>query len=303
MNFISTFDELSKLYEEKSTKVEEACDKKKLTETTEDEEIEIEIVDDEEVVEEPQTEEPEVDDDQKQTIIECSNCGALVIVDEITVDEETDLVNVDDKCKFCEEKAGYAIIGAVVPYEEISTEEPIEEGIFDKFKNSNTAKAETVTKDDHYVILSFDVTNEDGSYELANKTLYNTEDSAKSEAARLEKVSGNAGYKYTVVTVAGAEDLLKKTLNVDVDYQTISEGIFDKFKKNEEEWVIGSKVKYAGDNYAWSECNSIIFANKRDAEKAAKTANVKSMPECKYEVLTKKQAEEIFGDKAYFHEK
>ena len=96
-----------------------------------------------------------VDDEPKQVIIECDKCGALVVVDEtdIKVDEETDLVNVDTECKFCEEKAGYKIIGAMVPYEaaeeaveeevadveeEPIDEEPIEEGLFDRFKKSYT---------------------------------------------------------------------------------------------------------------------------------------------------------------------
>ena len=98
-----------------SENIEEACDKKELTE---DEEFE--IVDDEAPVEEMPTEEP------KQTIIECSKCGALVIVDEVEIDEESDLVNVKDECKFCEEKEGFKIVGSVVPYEAIEVEEPAE---------------------------------------------------------------------------------------------------------------------------------------------------------------------------------
>ena len=82
-----------------------------LTEAADDEEIE--IVDDEAVE----------DAEPKQTIIECSKCGALVIVDEVEVDEESDLVNVKDKCKFCEEKEGYKIVGSVVPYEEVEVAE------------------------------------------------------------------------------------------------------------------------------------------------------------------------------------
>lgn len=111
MTFIGTFDELNKLYEEnsekKQPKLEEACSKNKLAEAADEEELEI------------------VDDEPKQTIIECSKCGALVIVDEIEVDEESDLVNIKDKCKFCEEKEGYKIVGSVVPYE--TAEEPVVE--------------------------------------------------------------------------------------------------------------------------------------------------------------------------------
>jgi hypothetical protein len=121
MNFISTFEELSKLYESKDVKVEEkvideACNKEELTEATEDEEIE--IVDDEApmdiVVDEPVEEQEPI-----QFVLECSKCGALVVKPEAdtTVDEETDLVNMEDECQFCEEAKGYKIIGTLVPYE------------------------------------------------------------------------------------------------------------------------------------------------------------------------------------------
>lgn len=71
-----------------------------------------------------------VDDEPKQHVIECNKCGALVIVDEVEVDEESDLVNVKDKCKFCEEKEGYKIIGSIIPYEEaveVAPEDPAED--------------------------------------------------------------------------------------------------------------------------------------------------------------------------------
>ena len=188
MNFISTFEELNKLYEEApqvvnkhvddvyavmfddqqkftGTKeecenwlksktgplaarfkivsgadvlVKESCAKEELTEAAEDEEIE--IVDDEVVDEAPMddipVEEPveELDDEPKQLILECDKCGALVIKDEadIVTDEESDLVNIEEECKFCEETKGYKIIGTLLPYEvsenidsEIGTEEPI----------------------------------------------------------------------------------------------------------------------------------------------------------------------------------
>ena len=135
MNFNSVFEELNKLYEEPPAEakeklddnaeepVAESCVKEELVEAVEDDEIEvvddeeIEIVDDEAAAE---------DEEPKQTIIECVKCGALVIVDEVVVDEESDLVNVEDECKFCEEAAGYKIIGSVVPYE-TETEEADEE--------------------------------------------------------------------------------------------------------------------------------------------------------------------------------
>ena len=127
MNFIDTFDELNKLYEEKSEeklqKIEEACNKEKLAEEAEDEEIEIvndeeiEVAEDEEVVDEAPIEEPAAEQEVKPVIIECAKCGALVIVDEVVVDEASDLVNVNDECKFCEEKEGFKIVGLVAPYE------------------------------------------------------------------------------------------------------------------------------------------------------------------------------------------
>jgi hypothetical protein len=112
-----------------SESVEEACNKKELTE---DEEIE--IVDDEAAVEEIPAEEPVAEDEPRQVICECDKCGALVIKDEadVVVDEETDLVNVEEECKFCEEAKGFKIVGSVVPYE-AAEEAPIEEA-FETFK-------------------------------------------------------------------------------------------------------------------------------------------------------------------------
>jgi hypothetical protein len=143
-NFISTFDELNKLYEEadvkkakQDEKIEEAC-KEELTEAAEDEEIE--IVDDEAAVAEIPAEEPAVEEELRQVICECDKCGALVIKDEadVVVDEETDLVNVEEECKFCEEAKGFKIIGVVAPYElaidEESAEDVVEELIEEAFE-------------------------------------------------------------------------------------------------------------------------------------------------------------------------
>ena len=95
---------------------------------TEAAEEEIEIVEDEIEVAADDTvaEEPVVEAEPKQVIIECAKCGALVIVDDVTVDEESDLVNVEDECKFCEEKEGYKIVGSVIPYDE-ATEAALDE--------------------------------------------------------------------------------------------------------------------------------------------------------------------------------
>jgi hypothetical protein len=147
-NFISTFEELNKLYEEFTPEaekkeveneevVEEACEEK-LTEAAEDE-----IIEDEPLVDEEPVEEPVAEEEPRQVICECDKCGALVIMAEadIVVDEESDLVNVEDECQFCEEANGFKIVGVVAPYEAVEEaeedtievvedEEPVEEGFF-----------------------------------------------------------------------------------------------------------------------------------------------------------------------------
>lgn len=140
MNFISTFDELNKLYEEvQEERVEEAC-KEGLIEAADED-----IVEDEILADEAPVEEPVVEDEPRQVICECDKCGALVIKDEadIVVDEETDLVNVEDECQFCEEAKGFKIVGVVAPYEaaeEIVEEEPIEDVVEESLNNSELLK-------------------------------------------------------------------------------------------------------------------------------------------------------------------
>lgn len=138
MNFISTFDELNKLYEEadikkaeQDEKIEEACNEE-LAEAADEDVIEDDFADEEGIpAEEAPAEEPVAEDEPRQVICECDKCGALVIKDEadIVVDEETDLVNVEDECQFCEEANGFKIVGVVVPYEAAAEaiEEPVEE--------------------------------------------------------------------------------------------------------------------------------------------------------------------------------
>lgn len=158
MSFISTFEELSKLYESvepevKEEEVVEESTEEELTEAVEEvDEADGEAEEDEtdEVVELEAEEEQE---EPKQLILECSNCGGLVIKAEadVAIDDESDLANVDEACQYCEETAGYKVLGAVIPYE---PNEALEEGIFDRkpsakqeelideFKN----KAEKITK-------------------------------------------------------------------------------------------------------------------------------------------------------------
>ncbi len=158
MNFISTFDELNKLYEEADAKKEATCVKSCNKNSKSDVEESVlgtalaagagslvgsaignalsEDTEEDFAVEEAPTEEP------RQVIIECDKCGALVIKDEadIVVDEETDLVNVEEECQFCEEVTGFKIIGVVAPYEPAVEEEPVEDVVEESFNNSKLLK-------------------------------------------------------------------------------------------------------------------------------------------------------------------
>lgn len=136
MSFISVFEELSSLYEseEPVTDVEEVTEEvatkgeteeKPLTEAIEDDEV----VDPAETEETDEVEEP-ASEEVRQVVLECTNCGAVVIRAEsdVKVDDESDLANVKEPCQYCEETAGYKIVGIVAPYEvEEAAEEAVEE--------------------------------------------------------------------------------------------------------------------------------------------------------------------------------
>lgn len=129
--------------------LEDPADGSNLTEAADDEDIEIV---DEEVPEEDVSVEDDVVDEQTeeephQLILECDGCGALVIKDEadIAADEESDIVNVEDECKFCEEAAGYRIIGVVAPYNpgEVDT---VTEDLGDWYRKKFDKPASTATQ-------------------------------------------------------------------------------------------------------------------------------------------------------------
>lgn len=115
MNFTNVFEELSRLYE--------------------DEEVEIEVTEDEvaEVPTEATTEEP------AQLVLECTKCGALVIKEktDVTVDETTDLANVEDTCAFCEEKEGFKVLGELLFYTVDEDSEDFKESIDPEAPNQN----------------------------------------------------------------------------------------------------------------------------------------------------------------------
>ena len=119
MNLISAFEELNKLYESVEKAVEE---EETLVEAAEEEEDEEIVIEDDEPAEEPAVE--------QQFVLECQNCGGVCIKHEadVKIDEEADLANMEEACQYCEETAGYKIIGTFIPYEQVEAEEePVEE--------------------------------------------------------------------------------------------------------------------------------------------------------------------------------
>lgn len=126
MNFQNFLEELDQLYEADTTKAAEDKEKETtLVEDVDDEEEEFEIVDDAA----ERAEEDEVADEEvaKRLVLECANCGGIVIKEaaDVVVDEKTDLANMSDACQYCEETAGYTIVGEVVPYTPVETD-PVE---------------------------------------------------------------------------------------------------------------------------------------------------------------------------------
>lgn len=115
MNFQTMLEELDRIYEEADSDTKDVEDI---------EDTMVEAVDDDMPTEEAPTEES-TPEEAKRVILECGNCGALVIKEEqdVVVDEETDLANVDEECQYCEETAGYKIVGSVIPYEAATTED------------------------------------------------------------------------------------------------------------------------------------------------------------------------------------
>lgn len=143
MNFQTILEELDRLYENTQEEpIEEAIEESLVEETDEEVLIDDEPIVDDEVQEEESETEVEENEAPKQVVLECSNCGALVIKNEadIKVDEETDLVNVEDECQFCEEANGYKIVGSLVSYEGVEevTESLTEGKVMDSLKKLGT---------------------------------------------------------------------------------------------------------------------------------------------------------------------
>lgn len=109
-NFVSVFEELSKLYEADELDQEVAVENAEAAE--------------EAPVEETAADEP------KQLVLECTKCGAVFVKaeEDVVIDEATDLANVEEECSACEEAAGYKVLGELLPY---ASEESVEESIED----------------------------------------------------------------------------------------------------------------------------------------------------------------------------
>jgi hypothetical protein len=152
MSFISTFEELSKLYESKEVNTEEEKNEVEV-ENAEDENLTeaaaVNITDDANTSDDTNTsdeknavddnlseatDEEAVKEEPRSVILECANCGALVIRDEaeVVIDEEADLANMEEACQYCEEAAGYKIVGVVAPYEAEEAVEVVEDSIEDE---------------------------------------------------------------------------------------------------------------------------------------------------------------------------
>lgn len=151
MNFQTILEELDRLYEEdkaksktvaeKTTDEDSVQEEQKETVITEaadgaDNDEEIEIVEDEDVEETEEAPAEEEPADVAQLVLECSNCGAVVIKPETDVNnsDESDLVDTGEACQYCEAKDGYSILGVIAPYEPVVEEvpvdeEPVEEGL------------------------------------------------------------------------------------------------------------------------------------------------------------------------------
>lgn len=300
-NFTSIFEELSKLYEEEAVadeKVEEGTEE--LTEAAEDKEIE--IVDDEAAAEEMPVEEPVMDEEPKQVICECDKCGALIIVDEadIKVDEETDLVNVEDECKFCEEAVGYKILGMVAPYE---AAEVIEEGLFSKkpthaliIKYQGGGKANNAKSDWYCFAMSSDLAK------------------LKEEEASLKSNPDYKDVEYKIVDMKTAKTLVHKEEFEGAE--NLDEGIFGLGKKKEgpSEKEATKTKDYADD--AWAvitthpKSGEYVYASSpapfehKDwaVQRKKDQARYTGRPEREYEIVAYAKAKKLIGRPFRFSE-
>lgn len=137
-NFVSIFEELDRLYE---------SDKQANDVDVAEEEIDIEIEEDEATeATETTAEDDAITTEPRMLVLECANCGSITLKSEedAVIDDETDLVDVEVACQYCETAKGYKIVGVVAPYTEA---DELEEGIFSK-KDKQTYACWVWTEED-----------------------------------------------------------------------------------------------------------------------------------------------------------
>lgn len=156
MNFQTILEELDRLYDEpvekelgdekvidEETMEEEQPEAEALTEASGDGEAEEVTAEETEPAGEEPVENTEEDAEESRLVLECANCGAVIIRAEadVKVDAESDLANVEEPCQYCEESAGYAILGVVAPY---AAEEAVVEVVDDEATEDEVIEDEIV---------------------------------------------------------------------------------------------------------------------------------------------------------------
>jgi hypothetical protein len=240
MNFQNIFEELNSLYEELPAK-EASVAKEDVEEVEEglldavkgaasgfvsglkedaDEDEEV-MIDDEPIIDD----EAGNDDEEpvkKQVVIECANCGALVIKteSELAFDEDADLVNVDEACQYCEAKEGYKVIGAVEPYSvEVA---PVDESLTELFgfgKNKKNKQEEQPQEEqpvetpnkvpNGYVVGTKEKIGSSFTWTDMMCTVYRDYDSAK-RAADVKNSGAPSTRKYEPLSCSSAKAIFGK---------------------------------------------------------------------------------------------
>ena len=142
-NFMSAFEGLSSIYEEESKQAElrrrsrsrrpRIITESKLREKAEETKDLVEVEEPVETEENPiaPIEDTAAESIPSQVVLECANCGALSIksLDDINSSDDSDLVNIEEECSFCEAAEGYKVIGDFIPKAEQTAEasEEVEE--------------------------------------------------------------------------------------------------------------------------------------------------------------------------------
>lgn len=141
-NFMSAFEGLSSIYEEESKQAElrrrsrrpRVITESKLREKAEETKDLVEVEEPVEPVEPEETpitptEDTVVESIPSQVILECANCGALSIkaLDDVISSDDSDLVNIEEECSFCEAAEGYKVIGDFIPKVEEAADKAEEE--------------------------------------------------------------------------------------------------------------------------------------------------------------------------------